>query len=168
MMKKYPDDTELHRVTKQGITLNSRDNARTPMQWDKSAHGGFSEATPWQRENESYTSINAAAQVGIKGSVFEHWAFVLRLRKQHVDIFIYGDFEMVDAENNEVFAYLRVHERKKALVVANFMKETVNWKIPSGLVLKESLILISNYERLRLRDGLLELRPFEAFACFLE
>jgi glycosidase len=72
MTKQYPDDRELHRITKQEITKKSRDNARTPMQWSDTPHAGFSTTDPWQKENESYTTINAAAQVGVKDSVFEY------------------------------------------------------------------------------------------------
>ena len=165
MMEKHPNDTELHRITKQEITLKSRDNARTPMQWDASAHAGFSTATPWQKENESYLDINAASQVGVKDSVFEYWASILRLRKSHKDIFIYGDFKLLDAQNEDVFAYLRTFGKNQVVVVANFKKETVNWKIPDGIELKAAGILTSNYGGLESASGSVALRPFEAFAC---
>lgn len=166
-MKQYPNDTELHRITKKEITLKSRDNARTPMQWDKTKYGGFSSSKPWQKENESYEAINAESQVGVKGSVFEHWAEVLRLRKSHKDIFIYGDFKLLDLAHNDVFAYTRTFGEERAIVVANFRKTNVTWTIPEGLVFKEDRILISNYGGFSLKGGQVELRPFEAFACSL-
>ncbi|POS86920.1 glycoside hydrolase [Erysiphe pulchra] len=167
MMRDYPDDKELHRITMEEIQKKSRDNARTPMQWDKSKFAGFSTKTPWQRENESYLTINAASQVGVKDSVFEHWASLLRLRKKYVDLLIYGDFEMVDNENEDVFAYLRKFENQKVLIVANFRSQEISWKIPDGLDLQKDKILISNYE-ISLNGELLNLRPFEAFACFVK
>jgi len=165
-MKEFPNDSELHRITKQEITLKSRDNARTPMQWDASAHGGFSTSTPWQKENPSYPTINAASQVGIKDSVFEYWASILWLRKVHKDLFIYGDFEMLDVEHEDVFAYTRTFGEEKVAVVSNFRKEIVSWKIPEGVELGEEKMLISSYGGLDVKDRVLELKPFEAFACF--
>jgi len=165
MMEKYPNDTELHRITKQEITLKSRDNARTPMQWDTSAHGGFSAAEPWQRENESYLTINAESQVGVKDSVFEYWASILRLRKSHKDIFIYGDFKMLDAANDDVFAYLRTFGEDKAIVVTSFKTESVEWTVPQGIELNKDGVLVSNYAGVDVSNGTITLRPFEAFAC---
>lgn len=168
MMQAYPNDTELHRITKREIVLKSRDNARTPMQWDTSAHAGFSSSTPWQCENESYKTINAASQVGIKNSVFEYWASILKIRKEQKDIFIYGNFEMVDVENKDVFAHLRSFSGEKVLVVANFRKEGVVWNVPRELELVRDRLLVSNYGGIEGREGLVDLRPFEAFACFVK
>lgn len=125
MMRDFPEDKQLHQITREEIQKKSRDNARTPMQWDTTAYAGFSTSTPWQRENESYVSINANAQVGIKGSVFEYWASILRLRKTHTDVLVYGDFALIDVENDHIFAYLRTFQDQKVLVVANFRPREV-------------------------------------------
>jgi len=125
IIEKYPDDKELQRTTMHEIWLKSRDNSRTPMQWSNSKYAGFSSSEPWQKENESYVSINAESQVGIAGSCFEFWASLLRLRKSHKDIFIYGDFELVDVQHADVFAYIRSFEGQKAIVVSNFKKVAV-------------------------------------------
>jgi glycosidase len=167
-MKQYPDDKELHRITKQEITKKSRDNARTPMQWSNTPHAGFSTSKSWQKENESYTTINAATQVGVKDSVFEYWASILGLRKEYKDVFIYGDFALVDAENKDVFAYVRTFGEQKVVVVCNFRKEKVEWKLPADLELSKEKILTSNYFGVEVGGGVVELRPFEAFACFVE
>jgi glycosidase len=167
-MRDYPDDAELQRITLEQIQLKSRDNSRTPMQWSNTKYAGFSTAAPWQAENPSYKTINAASQVGVQGSVFEHWASILRLRKSHKDVFIYGDFEMVDEKNNDVFAYTRSFGKEKALVVANFRKEHINWEIPTGLDVGVGQLLTSNYETLNVKDGKVDLRPFESFAIFVK
>jgi glycosidase len=167
-MKVHPDDTELHRVTKQEITLKSRDNARTPMQWSNTPYAGFSTAKPWQKENESYTAINAESQVGVKDSVFEYWASILRLRKQHVDVFIYGDFEMVDEGHGDVFAYKRTFEKQSAVVVCNFRNDTIEWEVPNQVVFDSERLLVGNYQKANVSGEVLKLRPFEAFACYLK
>jgi glycosidase len=166
-MELYPNDTDLHRTTKHEITLKSRDNARTPMQWSNSPHAGFSTAIPWQEENQSFTSINAETQVGVKDSVFEYWTSILALRKTHKDVFIYGDFKLVDAGNDDVFAYSRTFGGQKAVIVCNFRKENVVWELPKSIKLLEENVLVSNYERVDVKAGVVLLRPFEAFATFV-
>lgn len=166
-MEKHPDDKELQRITMGEINHKSRDNARTPMQWDNTAHAGFSSTTPWQRENESYTTINAESQVGVPGSVFSYWVAILALRKEHKDIFIYGNFEMVDAENEYVFAYTRAYGRKKVIVVVNFTSENHNWKLPDNVRWKREDLLVSVYGGVMEMDNVVSLRPFEAFASFV-
>lgn len=168
LLRDHPDDKELQRITREEIQLKSRDNARTPMQWDTTKHAGFSNATPWQEENPSYATINAASQVGIENSVFEYWASILRLRKTHQDVLIYGDFGLVDEENNEVFAYSRSFGNEKVLVVSNFRKEAISWQVPSGLELEVGRLLTSNYDGINVKDGKVGLRPFEAFAAFVK
>ncbi|KAN0104502.1 glycoside hydrolase family 13 protein [Hyaloscypha variabilis] len=162
LIAKHPDDKDMQRALKQQITLKSRDNARTPMQWSNSKYAGFSTAKPWQKENESYTEINAETQVGVKDSVFEHWSSVLRLRKLHKDVFIYGDFELLDEKHEDVFTYARTFEKQKVIVVANFRKTPVNWSVPKDIRLQKKNILISNYSDTEIKDGSVSLRPFEA------
>ncbi|CZR62401.1 probable alpha-glucosidase (maltase) [Phialocephala subalpina] len=168
MMKRYPDDKELHRITKEEIQKKSRDNARTPMQWSKEQYAGFSTAKPWQKENESYVDINAESQVGVHGSVFEYWASILRLRKNHKEIFIYGTFEMLDMKHDDVLAYIRAFGKEKVIVVANFRKESLTWTLPKGIRLQTDKILTSSYGGISVMDGELSLKPFEAFACYVE
>lgn len=168
MMQRFPDDKELHKLTHAEIQLKSRDNARTPMQWDTSKYAGFSTAQPWQKENESYTEINAKSQVGVKDSVFEYWATILRLRKTQKDIFIYGGFTLLDADNEDVFAYTRSFEGQTVIVVCNFRKVAVSWSVPKGISLDVEKALIKNYAEIQVKEDAVELRPFEAFACFVK
>jgi glycosidase len=135
------------------------------MQWSDSKYAGFSTAQPWQKENESYTEINAESQVGVKDSVFEYWASILRLRKSHKDVFIYGNFELLDVEHNDVFCYTRSFGSQKVIVVTNFRKTPVTWTLPKNITLKKEQVLISNLSGIHGKDGSVSLRPFEAFAC---
>lgn len=80
---------------------------------------------------------------------------------------IYGDFEMVDNENEDIFAFSRKFENQKVLIVANFRSREICWKVPDGLDLQKDKILISNYE-VSFSGETLNLRPFEAFACFVK
>jgi glycosidase len=169
MMENHPNDKDLHAITRREITKKSRDNARTPMQWSSSPHGGFSTTTPWQEVNPSYSIINAASQTSSPDSVFSYWSQILKLRKEWKDIFIYGDFKLVDEGNEDVFAYTRSFGKEKVLVVANFRERNVGWSIPAGLeIIVDREVLIGNYERGKGDGEGLELRPFEAFAVFVK
>ncbi|KAK1076171.1 hypothetical protein LTR33_009179 [Friedmanniomyces endolithicus] len=161
-----PNETELKAITKAQHHLKSRDNARTPMQWSPDSNAGFSDGQPWFRINDTYTECNAESQVGVSGSPFEHWAAILRLRKAMPDVFVYGDFQMVDAESEDVFAYTRTLINDSVLVVCNFRASTVNWTLPSGMSRVQSGdVLISTYGDVPMDRNVLRLRPFEAFAC---
>lgn len=146
--------------------MKSRDNARTPMQWAEEPHAGFTTGHPWFRVNDTYKQCNAANQVGNPTSPFEYWAAILRLRKEMVDIFVYGDFEMVDADNEDVFAYVRSFNGNSVMIVCNFRESPVDWSVPSGLNSpKEETLLVTTYGDVSSNSKSVFLRPFEAFAC---
>jgi len=100
----------------------------------------------------------------VKDSVFEYWSSILRLRKAHKDVLIYGDFELLDEAHKDVFTYARTFENQKVIVVANFRKTPVDWLIPKDVTLQKKNILISNYSDPNIKEGLVSLRPFEATA----
>lgn len=111
-----------------------RDNARTPMQWNSSLpNGGFTdpEATPWMKVNTYTKEINVAHQTTDKDSVLAFWRRMLEVRKQHSNLLIYGDFKVVDAENEKMFSFVKDFRGQKALVVCNFSEE--NRAKPTGL-----------------------------------
>jgi glycosidase len=166
LCKTQPDDDDAKALAKLQYHTKSRDNARTPMQWSTDKHAGFTSGQPWFRVNDTYTECNAAAQVGVSGSPFEYWSAILLLRKEMADIFVYGDFEMVDAEHEDVFAYTRSYNGESVLVVCNFRELPVEWKSPLGLhSARREHLLISTYGDLLLTADTVSLRPFEAFAC---
>lgn len=160
-------DDESRRTAKKQYHLKSRDNARTPMQWSAERHAGFTSGLPWFRVNDSYRSCNASSQFGVAGSPLEYWAEILRLRKAKPDIFVYGDFHLVDREHDDVFAYMRTAEDETALIVCNFREWEVEWSLPSNIfILSARQVLASVYEDVQFGAGnSVWLRPFEAFLC---
>lgn len=104
------------------------------MQWDDSPHGGFSPGAPpavkpWMRVNDNYPQVNAASQVQDPNSVYSAYRAVLRQRKAYKDIFVYGDFAIVDESNDRVLAYKRTAANgDTALVVCNFSADKVAWQ----------------------------------------
>ena len=94
------------------LMLRSRDNARTPMQWDDSKQAGFTEGEPWIKVNPNYKKINAAQQLEDPDSVFHYYQKLIRLRKEK-DIIVYGEFEPLYREDEQIFAYTRKQDQEK-------------------------------------------------------
>lgn len=154
-------DEETAKRYKWNYQKKSRDNARTPMQWDTSANAGFSTAKPWMRVNDNYTDINAASQVDDPESVYHCWRRVLGTRKEHKEIFVYGDYALVDEENDKVFAYKRTAaDGKTAVVACNFSDGPVEWESP----LKVGEVLIGTGKGNIVSDGKVKLGACEAIA----
>lgn len=107
----------------------SRDNARTPMQWDDTENAGFTEGTPWIGVNPNYTSINAKAELKNSDSVFHFYQELIRLRKQY-KIIVYGSFELLLPDSPSVFAYIRRMKNQKLLVVCNFTEQPQEIAVP--------------------------------------
>ena len=104
------------------LHAKSRDNARTPMQWDATTNAGFTDGTPWLQVNPNYTAINAADEVADAGSVFHYYQALIRLRKQY-PIFSEGDFTLLFADHPALFAYQRRLGDQVMTVLCNFYKE---------------------------------------------
>ncbi|KAJ5912191.1 CAZyme family GH13 [Penicillium subrubescens] len=161
------DQSALHAATLAEYRSKSRDNARTPIQWDDSTNAGFSTGVPWIPVHEDYPAWNAAAQLAEQGSVYHYWARVLQLRKQYPDIFVYGSFELVSSDDSEIFAYARHSSAGTALVVLNFEPKEVSWTMPQNLFAgRGAEVVLSNYSRGKISTVAGEritLAPLEAF-----
>lgn len=136
----------------------SRDNARTPMQWDDSANAGFTTGTPWIKVNSNYKTVNAKQQTTDPDSVFSYYKELIRLRHEN-DIIVYGEYELLEPQNEELFIYTRTWNNEQLMVLCNFTDKDV--VIPVAVMAQipaDAQILISNHV------GNLEavLRPYEA------
>ncbi|KAG2126091.1 glycoside hydrolase family 13 protein [Suillus cothurnatus] len=134
----------------------ARDHARTPMQWNASAHGGFTTGTPWMRVNDDYPEWNAEQQISDETSVHAFWKRALKVRKTH-DALIYGDFVMLLDAHEQVFAYTRNYESTSVLVLLNFKegKAEVDLEENEGIGLEEKVILRDYEGRVYVREALL-------------
>ena len=144
------------------ITHKSRDNARTPMQWDASENAGFTTGTPWIAVNPNYKKINVEDQLKREDSVFNYYKKLIRLRKEN-EIIVYGNYELLLPEDENIFAYVRTLDNQKLLVVCNFSKTEQRFDF-SGY--ENAKVLISNYNRDARKDGIL--KPYEAVAVLYE
>ena len=149
-----------HEDVMASIYARGRDNARTPMQWTAGGNAGFTTGKPWLPVNENHSFINAEAALEDENSVFHYYQKLICLRKDY-DIIRDGWFELMDPENEAVFAYTRDMDSAHMLVVCNFTGEEQDWKLPWNYVGARKLI--GNYP-----DDHETLRPYEAYICYYE
>lgn len=146
------------------LRYKSRDNARTPVQWDDSENAGFTTGTPWIMVNPNYSQINAKEQMTREDSVFRYYQKLIRLRHEH-EIIVYGDYELLLAEHPAVYAYTRTLGEEKLLVICNFKEEEQTMEIPKDFREKGAEVMISNYGDAALAQTMI-LRPYEAVVFY--
>lgn len=146
------------------IRYKSRDNARTPFQWDDSENAGFTKGTPWIMVNPNYKEINAKEQVERADSVFHYYQKLIRLRKEN-DIIVYGTYTLLLPDSHEIYAYTRELDGKKLLTVCNFTKETVEFAVPEEFLGGKLLISNTDKESVQKQEVL---KPYEAFVVLAD
>ena len=144
------------------LMLRSRDNARTPMQWDTSAQAGFTDGESWIKVNPNYKEINAAQQLKDPNSIFHYYQKLISLRKEK-DIIVYGEFEPLYRDDEQIFAYTRKLDQEKLLTVCNFSERNAEMEIPEEF--KGAECLITNLDR-TVFEGKIVLKPYEAFVLY--
>ncbi|MFT4413862.1 alpha,alpha-phosphotrehalase [Fredinandcohnia humi] len=152
------------------LKSKSRDNSRTPVQWDASEHAGFTKGTPWINVASNYKTINAENAIDDKNSVFYHYQKLIKLRKEY-DIITDGDYQLLIEDHPDIFAYVRNGKDEKLLVVNNFYGKDTSFEIPSALPLEgyTSDLLISNYgDSLTDITKGMKLRPYESVVYHLK
>ncbi|MGN7355940.1 glycoside hydrolase family 13 protein [Paenibacillus sp. SAF-054] len=143
----------------QAIETKGRDNARTPMQWSAEPNAGFTTGTPWIGVNPNYTDINAEQAVADPDSIYHYYRQLIALRKQH-PIMVYGDYELIMRDHEQIYAYTRTLGEDKWLIVLNFTGQKIELQLPKSISLEGGSIVIANYPEAGMDDG--QLRPYEA------
>lgn len=142
------------------LRYKSRDNARTPMQWDDSPNAGFTEGEPWIMVNPNYGEINAADQIGREDSVFSFYKELVKLRKEK-PVIVNGEYRLLDPESEDVFVYERSFHEEHLLVVCSFAEKELLWRLPEEMAGQAAKRVIGNYEGQQWGPELM-LRPYEA------
>jgi len=139
----YKDDPKQLEHGKKIIHMKARDHARTPMQWDTSENSGFcKEVQPWMRVMDDFSNgINAKSQMDAKLddelSTWQFWQRGLRDRKEHADVFVYGDYQEISPEDPSIFAYGRTSASgERWLILLNFTGKDVSWTLPKSLAVE--------------------------------
>lgn len=143
------------------IKITSRDNARTPMQWDNNLNGGFSKATPWIDVNPNYKQINVKESLEDSNSIFNYYKELIKLRHNN-DTIVYGDVKLIYPENESIFAYTRNLDDEQLMVVLNFYENEIDFKIPDNIDIDKLEIILSNYKDKIIKNETIKLRPYEA------
>jgi len=142
------------------LRRTSRDNARTPMQWDTTANAGFTTgAKPWLAVNPNYKEINAAEQLADPDSPYRYTAQMIHLRSV-TPAFVYGDYKDLDPANPAIFAYTRTLGAERYLVVLNFSDKPTVFTVPDGI--KPARLLITNEGSAEANTATLNLKGWEA------
>lgn len=140
----------------QVLKKSTRDNSRTPMQWDASPHAGFTTGNPWMKVNQNYHWLNAEAQKKDADSILNFYKKLIKIKKETAGL-IYGDYELLMEESESVYVYTRKYEGKTYLVVCNISEEHSELQI--NLDITKADILISNYVDINSKD--MVLKPYE-------
>ena len=143
------------------VRLVSRDNARTPMQWDCEKFAGFSDKSPWIRLNENYKTINAASEEDDDDSVLNFYKRIIKLRKENL-CFVYGAYNLVLEDDEDIYAYTRTLDKEKYIIITNLSNKEVKYSFKE-CKLEYKNLLISNYrvdEHCDLNEFIL--KPYEA------
>ena len=141
----------------------SRDNSRTPVQWNSDENAGFTSGTPWMPVAKNYQEINAEQALDDENSVFYHYQKLNRLRKEY-DIIVEGDYQLILEDHPDIFAYVRNGDGEKLLVMNNFYARETEFTLPDEVDVEgwSSEVLISNYEDAKNVYSHISLRPYES------
>ncbi|MBC3079358.1 alpha-glucosidase [Staphylococcus capitis] len=139
--------------------MENRDNSRTPMQWDQSTNGGFTNGTPWFPVNPNYKTINVEQQIHDPQSILQFYKDLIQLKKSD-EVYTYGQFNLVDEDNPNLFAYTRKLNNKKVLVVGNLTDQVSKLNVPY-LIENEQQVMLHNYSSHVIDFD--KIQPYEAF-----
>jgi oligo-1,6-glucosidase len=159
VINEYQHQKDIHADTLQFLELQrfvSRDNGRTPFQWDNSANAGFTTGTPWLKVNPNYKIINEADENNDSNSSLNYFRRLTLLRKENA-VLVYGKYTLLDKNNPSVYAYTRELNGRKLLIMLNFSAR--NAEADTGLDLNKANVLVCNYANPSLSGNL---NPYEA------
>ena len=143
------------------LASKSRDNSRTPMQWDNTANAGFSQGKPWIEVANNYPKINVKAALDDPNSIFYCYQTLIKLRKMY-PIFIFGDYQDLTPDIANCWCYVRHWNNQTLLVIANLTENTVKWQLPKALENRHWQRLLGNYENQTVLKPEMVLQPYEA------
>lgn len=146
----------------------SRDNSRTPVQWNDEAQAGFTTGTPWIPVAENYPTINAQKSLEDEDSVFYHYQKLIQLRKQY-SIITDGEYRLLEEEHPDLFVYERVLENERLLVINNFYGKDAKLTLPEELIQKyDNEVMLANIEKAPELTTNMQVGPYESIVYHLK
>lgn len=149
------------------IHLKGRDNARTPMQWDQTPNAGFSTGKPWIGVNPNHTEINVEQALKDQDSIFWYYRDLIHLRREY-SVIIHGNYELLLENHPGIFAFQRVWNHQKLLVLLNFAAESSSFEGSDVCLSSQMRLLLGNYPVLTSSTDQIEFQPYEARVYFCE
>jgi oligo-1,6-glucosidase len=151
-----------HQAVMAIIHAKGRDNARTPMQWDDRKHAGFTTGAPWIKVNPNYKAINVERAIADRNSIFYYYQKLILLRQKN-PVIVYGAYELILEDHEDIYAFTRTLQDERLLVILNFSRNTPFFRLPTHIAFSEKELLISNYPVDPNEDiRQLTLQPYEA------
>ena len=143
------------------VKATTRDNSRTPMQWNNSDNGGFTTGTPWIKANNNFRKINVEDELIDDDSILNFYKDMIRIRKEN-KVLVYGKYELILEEDDKIYAYTRTLNNEKFLIITNISEENVKFSYDEEELKYDGLIL-SNY-KVDGHEDITEfiLKPYEA------
>lgn len=139
---------------------STRDNSRTPVQWDDSENAGFTTGTPWFPVNQNYKQINAKAEMADPNSIYNHYKKLIKFKKEN-DVVKWGDYKEYYKNSDKLYVYSRSYNGKSMLVINSFSDERVPFEAPKGFELDKATPILCNYENNFVQQNGFKLRPYE-------
>ncbi|MDK8643905.1 glycoside hydrolase family 13 protein (plasmid) [Niallia taxi] len=144
------------------IWKTGRDNSRTPMQWSDDLNAGFTTGKPWMKVNQNFRNINVDLALENPNSIYHYYKKLIDFRKAN-KVLVYGSYDLILEEHNQIYAYTRTLNNEKMLIITNLFPQITKFVLPADLKVESTKLLISNYE-VDNRDEIQEitLSPYEA------
>ncbi|PLS10372.1 glycoside hydrolase family 13 protein [Neobacillus cucumis] len=164
MKNRYKEEVEKGRNSQEvfeSLLHLSRDNSRTPVQWDDTENGGFTSGAPWMKVNPNYKEINVAQALKDPDSVYYYYKQLIQLRKQN-EVMVYGNFEELFEDHQQIYSFTRGLKSEKWLVVLNISEQQVQVHLPENLTSFDRELMISNYNNQVDGKSKFLMKPYEA------
>lgn len=145
----------------------SRDNTRTPMQWDDTKNAGFTKGTPWLKVNPNFEDINVFKQEKDENSILNFYKQLIQLKKKHLTL-TYGTFDLIYPEDTKVFAYTRTYEGDQFIIIGNLSHDKVTLKKDESLKMSDESLVLHNYQKEERSEDIFTFQPFEARIYHIE
>ena len=142
------------------VNRKTRDNARTPMQWNKEQNAGFSSGNPWIEVNPNYLEINVKKDLQDSNSIYRFYQKLLKLRNNN-QVLLDGNYDLITPEDSAIFAYTRSSDKDKVAVICSFVPYKVKYELPEDFVNKNKVILSNYDDREDMASNTIYLRLYE-------
>jgi oligo-1,6-glucosidase len=151
----------------ENVVKSTRDNARTPVQWDSSDNAGFTTGTPWFPVNDNYKEINAENEINNPNSILNHYKALIKFKKEN-EVAIYGDYKEHYKNSDKLYVYERNYNGKRLLVINSFTEENVAFEAPKGFDLDKGKPILCNYANPTVSQNGFKTRPYETRVYYFE